>query len=280
MPSLNHLVVPKNRLTDVDFIKDFLCLSKLDLSNNPIKDMAPVCSLVELRSLDVSFTNVTRIPKRIKHLVNLKVFMAKGCKLKSIESLAECSELNTVVISDCPVRTLAPLTGLELLRSISANNCGLLGLPNLSKLFRLKQLRVMDNSIDFLPESLSACTRLEILDARRNLLQIESLAPLEDMPRVTRVHLAGCPAAARADYKPTMMRICPGLAELDGRKVAEETTRRQVLAIPKVATKARTKAAPKGKAKADPAEKPKALKRKRDAVPQAKRVTTEVSAWE
>ncbi|KAI8824973.1 uncharacterized protein EV422DRAFT_564330 [Fimicolochytrium jonesii] len=111
--------------------------------------------------------------------------------------------------------SLAQYVNLE---HLSLNNCNLHSVEGFPVLKRLAKLDLGDNKISGGLETLAALTRLESLDLSNNkIADLETLAPLKQLPNLKLLNLVECEIAKRPDYPDIVFQTLPQLQALDDR---------------------------------------------------------------
>jgi Leucine-rich repeat (LRR) protein len=77
------------RLTSLDFVSQLVALESLDVSDNPVRDLAPLAGLAQLQRLYAYMTQI-----------------------RDLRPLASLTRLETLAIFDTPVADVRPLLGL------------------------------------------------------------------------------------------------------------------------------------------------------------------------
>ncbi|KAK9069391.1 hypothetical protein SSX86_011294 [Deinandra increscens subsp. villosa] len=200
--NLVHLDLRANQLTSLPptFGKLF-CLEELDLSSNNLS-LVPesICSLTRLQKLNIETNNIEELPYMIGQCSSLKELLADYNKLKAlpeaigkIESLEILSvrynnigrlpttmsslanlkeldvsfnELESVPESLCFATTLVKI-------NVSNNFADLTSLPrSIGNLENLEELDMSNNQIRFLPDSFRMLSKLHVLKAEGNPLEV------------------------------------------------------------------------------------------------------------
>ncbi|XP_076926006.1 plant intracellular Ras-group-related LRR protein 4-like [Bidens hawaiensis] len=210
---LVHLDLRANQLTSLPptFSKLF-SLEELDLSSNNLSTVPEsICSLTRLQKLNIETNNIEELPYNISQCSSLKELIADYNKLKAlpeaigkIESLERLSvrynnigrlpttmssltnlkeldvsfnELESVPESLCFATTLVKI-------NISNNFADLTSLPrSIGNLENLEELDISNNQIRFLPDSFSMLSKLHVLKAEGNPLEIPPLSIIDQGPR-------------------------------------------------------------------------------------------------
>ncbi|KAI3784398.1 hypothetical protein L1987_43497 [Smallanthus sonchifolius] len=206
---LVHLDLRANQLTSLppSFGRLF-CLEELDLSSNNLS-MVPesICSLARLQKLNIETNNIEELPYMISQCSSLKELLADYNKLKAlpeaigkIESLEILSvRYNNIGRLPTTMATLANLKELDVsfneLESVPESLCfattltkinvsnnfaDLTSLPrSIGNLENLEELDMSNNQIRFLPDSFSMLSKLHVLKAEGNPLEIPPLSIID-----------------------------------------------------------------------------------------------------
>jgi Leucine-rich repeat (LRR) protein len=160
LKSLEHFVFKGTSIRDIpDWLGSFASLIELDLSENKILDSIPdsICSLKNLRKLNLNSNNIAKLPEDIgclKHLENLDI---KGSNIESLpESIGNLLSLITMDCSGNKIKTLPKcITNLTVLKKLDANNNIIQRLPNdFGNLASLEKLDLSNNPIKIIPVSM------------------------------------------------------------------------------------------------------------------------------
>lgn len=92
-------------------------------------------------------------------------------------------------------------------------------MPDLSYNPLLKELRLNDNQITEIPETLRKCTALEIIDFGNNQIkEWKDIASLGSLLNLHNLNLKGNPLAQKKDYLEKVLDLIPSLRILDGER--------------------------------------------------------------
>lgn len=93
------------------------------------------------------------------------------------------------------------LSSLLKLTKLSAAHNKLTAVPDLSYNVAVKELRLNDNQISDIPETLRKCNAIEILDFGNNQLKNwTDIAPLGSLTKLHNLNLKGNPISSKKDY--------------------------------------------------------------------------------
>jgi Leucine-rich repeat (LRR) protein len=138
--------------------------------------------LPELRTLNIGYNpQVVHLESHIVKgkLTKLQALICNECGFKSVSFLKFCTSLNTLILSSnsltvFPTSNDFSLIGLTKL-SLSKNN--LQQIPNLTVCVNLQELRINNNDISSITESITIAPKLKILDISNN--KVDSWASVE-----------------------------------------------------------------------------------------------------
>ncbi|XP_076933666.1 plant intracellular Ras-group-related LRR protein 4-like [Bidens hawaiensis] len=210
---LVHLDLRANQLTSLPptFSKLF-SLEELDLSSNNLSMVPePICSLTRLQKLNIETNNIEELPYNISQCSSLKELIADYNKLKALpEAIGKIGSLERLSVRYNNIgrlpTTMSSLTNLKELDvsfnelesvpeslcfattlvkiNISNNFADLTSLPrSIGNLENLEELDISNNQIRFLPDSFSMLSKLHVLKAEGNPLEIPPLSIIDQGPR-------------------------------------------------------------------------------------------------
>ncbi|GAA5839988.1 hypothetical protein JCM11251_006582 [Rhodosporidiobolus azoricus] len=151
-PGLTKLNLSNCGLTSLSFVRAAAStLTWLNVSGNDLKEPAAWKGIEELKGLFVlnaSHCGLTSVPACIGNLSSLKALVLSHNSLTKLDHVANLPDLNTIVVSNNSLTALpSSLSTLPSLKKISAAHNYLTpsGLPDLSRLSHLHELRLNDN---------------------------------------------------------------------------------------------------------------------------------------
>ncbi|GAA6014064.1 hypothetical protein JCM11491_003505 [Sporobolomyces phaffii] len=151
-PRLGKLNLTDCSLTSISFVSQVKhTLTWLNLSGNKLRDKSAWEGIDQLKTLYVlnaSHCELTEVPQCVSSLQSLKALVLSHNSLTTLEHIRNLPDLNTIVVSNNQLTSLpSTLTSLPSLKKISAshNNLTPSGLPNLSSLSHLSELRFSHN---------------------------------------------------------------------------------------------------------------------------------------
>lgn len=158
-------------------------LTKLTIQDKTVDTLSHLSSLVKLETLDLSRStfpaaDLTILPT----LPALKSLTLAGCRLSTVENLANCKQLTHLDLSGNTIRNLSPLSTMPNLAEVNLSHNAVNGLEALSGLENLTKLDVSYNAVSSLIP-LANCVRMTHLTADHN--QLINLVGLEKMSLLT-----------------------------------------------------------------------------------------------
>lgn len=178
-------------------------------------------SMPNMRVLNVSGNRLESL-QGVQGMKNLGALIANENAIESLEPCKGMTQLNTIVASSNQIEELGDeLRECSLLTKFSVSNNRIRKIGTaLSGCAALKELRMAHNRLKALPPKLSANENLRILDLSHNRFENwGDVAVLSSLTRLQQLSLRGCALAEDPGYAATVMKMCPGLRALDGRKV-------------------------------------------------------------
>jgi hypothetical protein len=169
----------------------------LNASGNGIKSVLPLAKLKEMQALILS-SNAIPVASGISGLI----------------------QLNTLVLSKNRLESIG-VSKLVYLEKLSLSHNEFRSFPDISALQLLKELRLNDNKIQLIPESIHLNARLVIVDVGNNrITSFEALQPLGSLQRMTNLNLMGNVVCTSSHYPDKVFSIAKAVKILDGRQLA------------------------------------------------------------
>ena len=209
VPGPGVLYLQNNRLTNISRLAEALDLVALDLSGNPLADLAPLSQLPRLRTLSlhrVALTNLSFVP------ANLQLLLADDNAVSDLSPLMTRSNLSHLQLSRNQVSDLAPLAACTNLSFLSLNSNQIASVSGLGSSPKLRTLTLYQNQVsDVSPltnlpalssldvsynqitdvQPLASATGLDDLNLQSN--GITDISPLIGLTNLTVLHLYGNP---------------------------------------------------------------------------------------
>eukprot|EP01029_Cantina_marsupialis_P023718 TRINITY_DN59760_c0_g1_i1.p1 TRINITY_DN59760_c0_g1~~TRINITY_DN59760_c0_g1_i1.p1 ORF type:complete len:480 (-),score=172.50 TRINITY_DN59760_c0_g1_i1:153-1547(-) len=201
-PNVTLLNVAKNELTDINLEK--------------------LTTLKQLVVLNLSNNQLTSIPTGLTELNNIQALVLNNNNIATIEKTSLPPTLNTVILSHNPIKLLPDdaFSHLDNLTKISMSNAGVSGLPDLSCNADLKELRLSNNKMANVPESVSQLKRLQVYEACHNDIKyFRDLEPLRRCRRLRSLSLRFNPICEHPEFKDIMRAWFPRLQLLNNIKL-------------------------------------------------------------
>ena len=172
-------------------------ISDLNVSGNPeIIDLEPISRLSNLRTLDVSYTQIQDIfPCR--NITKLHALNCSNTFIDSVDPLIYSMELVILNISNTNTTSIEPLANLSNLRILDISNTKLDNLEAILEMGLLEDLKMRNTLItDFAP--LGALLSLNYLDVSDN----EQLQSLVDLQKLNKLKVLYCSNTMVTDLSP------------------------------------------------------------------------------
>ncbi len=118
----------------------------LSITNNSIKDIAPIVRLKDLVNLNLSYNDIEDISQLVLHK-KIKELYLHNNKIKDISVLAEFYDLERLVISGNPISDISPLSKLENLEELYCSENGINDLAFLKGMKRISAVYAFNNKI-------------------------------------------------------------------------------------------------------------------------------------
>ena len=165
--------------------------TELDLGNNQITDVSPLCSLTNLTSLFLWDNQITDVSP-LSSLTNLTELSLGNNQITDVSSLSSLTNLRLLSLGNNQITDVSPLCSLTNLTSLVLNDNQITDVSPLCSLTNLTSLVLNDNQItDVSP--LSSLTNLTWLSLTNN--QITDVSPLSSLTNLTELKLENNPVA-------------------------------------------------------------------------------------
>ncbi|KAJ3267809.1 hypothetical protein HK104_005604 [Borealophlyctis nickersoniae] len=229
--NLHKLNLAKNELKSAQALSGIQYNSELTwlhLGANKLESLQGLEKLTNLLVLNVSHNELNRISHHVSSCTKLKALILNHNKIARIENLSTLQELTTIVLSDNKLTQIDGVGGLQLLEKLSAAHNNIRSFPILTNP-ALRELRLNDNKIITIPESIRKLPSLEILDLGNNLIShLTDLSSLSGCMKLVNLTLKGNPVVqtlakeeeqkGSLGYKERVLMLVPGLRVLDGER--------------------------------------------------------------
>eukprot|EP00931_Biecheleriopsis_adriatica_P116413 TRINITY_DN92050_c0_g1_i1.p1 TRINITY_DN92050_c0_g1~~TRINITY_DN92050_c0_g1_i1.p1 ORF type:complete len:334 (+),score=100.54 TRINITY_DN92050_c0_g1_i1:94-1002(+) len=205
------------QICSIGILEQYPHLRQIDLSNNSIQDVSPICKLPHVLSLTLASNPIASIepwtPEDLRHLLFLDL---SACKLKELPSLhmpalrradfskneiATCQSfgghgtLQSLQLSENKLESAVGLANMPMLEVLDLSQNSLSKLSGLEKLPCLKTLKASKNSFADLdgpwPAEMPKLTSLDI--AANAFADVKAFAPLASLSELRQVEVAGSP---------------------------------------------------------------------------------------
>lgn len=218
--TISKLNISNNLLTNLRGIEACSDLSWLNASHNQIDSIKHLKKLIHLNVLNLGYNKV-KSTTHIGKLKELKALIVNNNELSSMDGLKSLKDLNTLVCSHNKLVEI-DVTNLSNLLKLSAAHNQFKEVPNLTFQKDLKEVRLNDNLISVIPEWISSCKRLKILDLGNNKLDnFENIKLLSKLPFLENLNLKGNPIATSEEFYIQMKLAFPNLRICDGKKLQD-----------------------------------------------------------
>ena len=180
------------------------------------------CRMPNMRVLNISGNELESL-QGVNGMANLGALIANENRVESMEPLSGMTRLNTVVLSSNRVETIGEeLTGMTELNklSLSHNRIEKIG-KHIGECVALKELRLAHNpDLKTLPPALGKCAHLRVLDLSHcAVADFGDVSAIKELTNLAQLSMRGCPIANEPSYARTLVKMCPSLRAVDGRRV-------------------------------------------------------------
>lgn len=159
------------------YLKRINGIKKIDVSDIPVTDLAPLKGLVGLQELDLSKVGLDTLLV-LEGLTKLKWLKLSDNELKSLHGLEQCVNLEYLEVSRNEIEDLSPLKSCVNLMSLHLAGNKVEELDVVKNFPHLLTLNCQNNLIADL-EALKYCPGLKVLNVGRNK-DIEDLSPIKN----------------------------------------------------------------------------------------------------
>ena len=202
LPDISSLSLIRCNLSSISELSMAKSLSRLDLSNNTIRDLEPISTMAGLEYLNLSHNAVTQLSaltgaSKLKELdlsynsVTSTVALS-GCKsleqlrldfntLTNLEGLDKLSELTYLSASHNQLSDISHLAGFTKLTELDLSDNVLTNISALSGISSLKILNFKNNQVTALPSFQKDCALSSIDGSRNSLTSLDALSALSQL---------------------------------------------------------------------------------------------------
>ena len=182
LPALQELNLSSCSLSTISGLEYAGNLRVLHLSNNTVRNLEPLSSLVFLTELSMDHNALTTLDA-ISVLTELEVLDVSYNSLTSLEPISGCAKLKTLSAAGNQISSLSGISQLGMLSSLALDYNSLSDISVLGTCTGLTELRISNNTIADL-SSLDGLTALEVFDFSDN-----QVASLPDWPSSAKLRI-------------------------------------------------------------------------------------------
>ena len=206
LTQLNNIKLRDNRITDVSPLADLINVGWLGLEENQITDLSPLRDLIKLNGIGISGNPISDVSP-LASMISLEGIAAWSTSISDFSALAGLPRLRWIEFgNDKSISAIPSLTGLNALRRLEINGCGISDLSSLTELTQLEWLGLVNNLISDVsplaeltglktlnlddniivdPSPLTKLTDLEVLYLENNIISdVSSLVEFENLDRL------------------------------------------------------------------------------------------------
>ena len=166
LPSLKALTMAGCRLSTIEYLEGAKHLSRLDLSDNTLRNLTVLSTMPQLAELNLR-NNAVNDLGALSGLENLTKLDVSYNALGSLAPLASCIRMTELKADHNQLYDLTGLGNMSLLTVLSVNNNTISDLEPLYNNYELTELRIASNDVyDISP--LTSLTKLQLLDFSGN----------------------------------------------------------------------------------------------------------------
>lgn len=182
---LTYLDLSNNAIRDIAPLSNLQKLQEVNLSHNALNDLSALSSISTITSLDISYNNLATLSP-ITTLAGLKKLTAGNNSLQELASFQNFTVLEELDISNNTVADVAPLSSCVALRKLNISSNTVKDITSLSKLTMLEDFNFSNNKVTKLPQWSTDCALVNI-DGSYN--QLDTLTPLQGLKKLNNVYM-------------------------------------------------------------------------------------------
>ena len=205
LPKLEHLTISNCGLATAAGLETAVSITKLDLSQNTIRDLTPLQSMANLQelylqnnavndltalsghtsltTLDVSFNLLSTLSPAY-HCNNLVALNAGNNNITSIAGIEKLTTLESLNVSNNTLSDISPVSACVSMRELNISNNMIEDISSLSALDKLFSLDFSRNIVVDLPAFAQNCALVTIDGSHNKILSLASLEGLENLNNV------------------------------------------------------------------------------------------------
>lgn len=181
--TLTRLDLSNNTLRNLDVLSDMDTLKELHLQHNAVTSLNALSSLSNLEKLDISYNSVMDLSP-LSPCMRLSWLCADNNVLTSVHGVEELVLLNHLSVDYNELKEISVLAQCTELVNLSIANNEISDISALSALTKLDILDFSYNSVEYLPQWQEGCALRTIDGSYNKLKSIDSLASLSQISYV------------------------------------------------------------------------------------------------
>ncbi|MBM7835573.1 leucine-rich repeat domain-containing protein [Clostridium sardiniense] len=184
--NLKRLYLNKNKISDLNPLKDLTSLQTLSLSENNIKDLSGLKNLKNLNLLNLSNNILVNIDE-LYNLKELEVLILMNNNISDLTPLTNLLKLNYLILGKNKITDLIPIKNLEQLEMLNLGDNNISNINDIKNLSKLETLILENNFIeDITPlENL-----IELKDLNLYGNRIKNISALKNLNKLDYLYLS------------------------------------------------------------------------------------------
>ena len=181
--SVTKLDLSQNTIRDLTPLQSMTGLQELYLQNNAVNDLTALSNLTALTTLDISF-NLLNTLSPIYSCKNIVALNAGNNNLSSIAGIEKLTSLESFNVSKNALTDISPISACQSIRDLNISNNMIEDISSLSALEKLFALDFSRNLVAELPAFQQNCALVTIDGSHNKLLSLAALEGLENLNNV------------------------------------------------------------------------------------------------
>ena len=187
LPKLEHLTISNCGLSSAAGLEAAVSITKLDLSQNTIRDLTPLQAMTGLQELYLQ-NNAVNDLTALENLTSLNTLDVSFNLLSNLSSAYNCKDLIALSASNNNISSIAGIEKLTALEKLNVSFNALSDVSPVSACTSLRELNISNNMIGDI-SSLSALEKLFSLDFSRNaVIDLPAFAQTCDLVTIDGSH--------------------------------------------------------------------------------------------